>query len=268
MNIKKPFFSIITPIYNGKEYIPSYINSLKKQTFTDFEALIIDDGSNDGSINFFKILIKDDNRFKILKQKQRQKIKGPYLARNMGIEKAKGEYICFLDIDDYWKPNKLERQYYLIKQNRRIKLIFGSYIRSYKNKSVSKIRHPFLRTGLKNIMQYANVIPMLTTCIKREVIDEIRFKPINHEDYVFWLEVIHKLTDAEIKYDRKLTTIYNIHKKSLSSSKIKAIFWIWKIYRLRGYSKFKALGFIFIRFFIQIFIISNENISFLKDESY
>ena len=262
MNNKQPFFTIITPIYNGQEYVSTYINTLKKQTFTNWESLIIDDNSTDKSLELIFKNIKDDERFRIIKQDTKKLVKGPYLARNKGLENAKGKYICFLDIDDFWEPQKLQRHLCIINKNSKIKLIYGSYIRQKKNCKRKKIRHPILLKGLRNTMKYTNVIPMLTTCLKREVTKNVRFKAINHEDYVFWLEIIEKLNDEEINYDRDINATYAIHDKSISSSKIKAIIWTWKIYRLRGFSRIKSLKFMFIRFFIQIFIIISEIVIF------
>ena len=91
MNSRQPFFSIITPIYNGQEYISTYINTLKKQTFTNWESLVIDDNSSDNSLELLFENIKDDKRFRILKQDKKKSVKGPYLARNKGLENAKGK---------------------------------------------------------------------------------------------------------------------------------------------------------------------------------
>ena len=262
MNSKQPFFSIITPIYNGQEYIFNYINTLKKQTFTNWESIIIDDNSTDNTLNLILENTKDDERFIITTQDKKKLVKGPYLARNKGLKNAKGEYICFLDIDDFWQPDKLQRHVDIIKENSKIKLIYGSYIRQYKNSKRQKIRRPLLIKGLRNTMQYTNVIPMLTTCLKREIANNISFKAINHEDYIFWLEIIEKLNDEEIYNDRKINTIYLIHNHSISSSKLKVIIWTWKIYRSRGINRRRSLKLIFLRFFIQIIIMMRENFIF------
>ena len=262
MNSRQPFFSIITPIYNGQEYIFNYINTLKKQTFKNWESIIIDDKSTDNTFKLIFENINDDKRFIITTQDKKKLVKGPYLARNKGLKKAKGKYICFLDVDDFWEPEKLQRHFDIIKENLKIKLIYGSYIRQNKNSKRQKIRRPLLIKGLRNTMQYTNVIPMLTTCVKREVINNISFKAINHEDYIFWLDIIEKLNDDEIYYDRKINTIYLIHDHSISSSKIKMIMWTWKIYRSRGFSRVKSLKLILIRFFIQIIVIIRENFIF------
>lgn len=269
MKDNNPFFSVVTPVYNGGNYVSRYVDCLKNQSCINWESLIIDDNSNDNTIKLLEENIGNDKRFKIIKQEKSKSIKSPYLARNKGLEYAKGEYICFLDIDDYWKPGKLERHKKLIIKNPKIKLIFGSYLRQRGYKSKFKVRNPFLFTGLKNIMNYANVIPMLTTCLKKEIIKDTKFLPINHEDYFFWIEIIAKLLDDEILYDSAINSIYTINPDSISSSKIKASIWIWGIYRLRGFNKIKCLRFIFLRFLIQILITLKENTDFyLKTNHY
>ncbi|WP_273838841.1 glycosyltransferase family 2 protein [Providencia rettgeri] len=98
-----PEISIIIPVYNVENYIEKCINSVKSQSFTDFECLIIDDGSPDNSIPIAKTLIQDDTRFTIYQQKNIGL--GP--ARNTGLNYATGKYIVFIDSDDYIEKDYL-----------------------------------------------------------------------------------------------------------------------------------------------------------------
>ncbi len=97
-----PFFSIIIPLYNKELYIENTLKSVLNQSFTDFEILIINDGSTDNSEQ--KILNFNDNRIQYFSKKN----EGVSTARNLGIEKATSNYITFLDADDFWYPNFLE----------------------------------------------------------------------------------------------------------------------------------------------------------------
>ena len=92
--------SIIIPVYNCEKYIEKCINSIINQTYKDFEVIIVDDGSIDNSIEICNKLIKTDKRFKITRQTN----KGVSCARNLGLELAKGEYITFIDSDE-WVEN-------------------------------------------------------------------------------------------------------------------------------------------------------------------
>lgn len=96
--------SIIIPIYNTEKYLEKCLASVKSQTFYDFEALLIDDGCTDGSKEIINKYIKEDKRFKYLGGKH---IGFPY-SKNLGLDNAKGDYICFVDSDDYLEPNYLE----------------------------------------------------------------------------------------------------------------------------------------------------------------
>lgn len=97
-----PYFSIVIPVYNKEKFVVKTIESVLSQTFTDYEIIIVNDGSTDQSEA--KISVFKDNRIKYYSKKN----EGVALARNFGIEKATAEYICFLDADDYWYPTFLE----------------------------------------------------------------------------------------------------------------------------------------------------------------
>ena len=96
-----PFFSVIIPLYNKENLIEQTISGLLDQSFTDFEVIIVNDGSTDNSLEKINHLI--DNRFKIINQDN----KGASFARNIGIENSNGNYIALLDADDYWNTNHL-----------------------------------------------------------------------------------------------------------------------------------------------------------------
>lgn len=103
-----PFFSVVIPIYNVEKYIKTCLQSVLTQSFTDFEVLMIDDGSQDKSAQIYQHFIQLDRRFKVIKQQNR----GLSGARNTGIRHAKGLFIAFLDSDDIWHQDKLKAHYY------------------------------------------------------------------------------------------------------------------------------------------------------------
>lgn len=100
-----PFFSVIIPLYNKQDFIQNTISSVLNQSFSDFEIIIIDDGSTDESL--LKVLEFKNPKIFIYKTEN----KGVSNARNLGISLAKADYICFLDADDYWYPFFLEQMY-------------------------------------------------------------------------------------------------------------------------------------------------------------
>ena len=105
--------SIIVPCYNMEKKIKKCICSIKKQSYKNFEAILIDDGSKDKTKEIIKKNIKNDKRFKYVYKKNG----GVSSARNKGIEKAKGKYICFIDSDDYVEKNYLKELYKCLIEN-------------------------------------------------------------------------------------------------------------------------------------------------------
>lgn len=99
--------SIIIPVYNIEKYLSECLESILNQTFKDFEVICVNDGSTDSSLEILKSFAQKDSRFKIFSQKNQ----GAAIARNTGIKQAKGEYLQFLDSDDYFEPNMLEELY-------------------------------------------------------------------------------------------------------------------------------------------------------------
>ena len=98
-----PFFTIIIPTFNRSKKLKKAIQSVLNQTYKDFELLIVDDGSTDNTKNIIKGL--SDSRITYYWQKNSG---GPASPRNLGINKAKGDWVCLLDSDDLWYPTKLE----------------------------------------------------------------------------------------------------------------------------------------------------------------
>ena len=107
---RSPLVTVVTPAYNVAKYIGEAVDSVLRQTFRDFEYLVIDDGSEDNSVDIIKAHSGDDPRFRLVAGEHR----GLSAARNAGIQEARGEYIAFLDGDDRWHPKFLERQLQLI----------------------------------------------------------------------------------------------------------------------------------------------------------
>lgn len=116
-----PYFSIVIPVYNKASFVGKTLKSVLAQTFTDYEIIIVNDGSTDESEAIIQS-INDDRLHYFSKENE-----GVAVARNYGIEKAKGEIICFLDADDYWYPNFLETIKTAIEKNPK-QLVFACAI--------------------------------------------------------------------------------------------------------------------------------------------
>lgn len=124
-----PFFSVVIPTYNSEEYIEKTLKSVISQTYTQYEIVVSDDGSEDGTRDLVRSIFKQhpEINFKLLANNH----SGAGVARNKGIESAEGEWISFLDSDDRWFPEKLRKVSNYINRNKNIDLVFNNKI--YKN---------------------------------------------------------------------------------------------------------------------------------------
>ena len=110
----KALVSIITPAYNSAKFIAETIQSVQNQTYENWEMLIVDDGSTDKTEAIVLSFVNKDKRIQFHKLKQNS---GAGVARNTAIEKVNGNYIAFLDSDDLWKPEKLQKQLLFMEAN-------------------------------------------------------------------------------------------------------------------------------------------------------
>lgn len=221
--------SIIMPSYNSENEIVESINSVLNQTFDNWELLIIDDASTDNTINMIEPFLRD-NRIKLMVNK---KNKGVSYSRNLGIDKATGEFIAFLDSDDLWTSNKLERQIDFMNS----KNVFFSYTGvSYITSTDRKINYiynvPLVRSFSK--LKRNNTIATSSVIIKACILDNVRFISGDfHEDFLFWLMLLNETKVFAYGVNEPLL-IYRFSKKSKSSNKLKS-------YKMT-YHVFKKLG--------------------------
>ncbi len=182
--------SVIIPIYNSNDTIIRCVNSVINQTYPVHEIIIVDDGSKDNSvdlINGLKIARNISNLILI-----KQKNLGPSVARNAGISIATGEYIAFLDSDDWWLETKIERQLIVFSQNNDIGLVATKYsIEKPEINQIIKYREiSFNKLVLKNYFTTSTVM------IKKDLLGTILFnsKKKYSEDYELWLKIAYNTT--------------------------------------------------------------------------
>lgn len=221
------FFSVIIPLYNKVDYIENTIKSVLDQTFTDYEIIIINDGSTDNSVT--RVLEFNDSRIQLYNQKNQ----GVSVARNSGIEKSKGKLITFLDADDYWFPNHLETLFKLYNNFPNC----GIYCSRYKIKTISKQfvipHHNGIENSFSGIIEdyfYSNS-PFRTTwtsslAIPKEILLKFgSFTPgvTNGEDLELWTKIgIH----YSVAISNRITAVYNyntpnsLSKKSINTMKL------------------------------------------------
>lgn len=224
--MKNNLVSIITPMYNSERYIEYTIESVLKQTYTDWEMLIIDDCSTDKSADIAKSYAKKDSRIKYIRVKENR---GVSHARNIGLKEAEGQFIAFLDSDDIWNNKKLQKQVEFMKDNNYI-ITFTSYeLIGENNEKLDKVVRVPKEVDYNTLLK-GNVLGCLTVVVDRSKLDfEIKMTGVRHEDYVLWLAILKKgytaygINDVLASY-RKSST-------SLSGNKVKSAMWTWNIYR-------------------------------------
>jgi glycosyltransferase involved in cell wall biosynthesis len=123
--LDKPLVSIIIPLFNKLDWIPQTINSVVNQTYKNWECIIIDDGSTDGSFELVTSLTENyPGNWRIVRQSN----SGQSVARNRGIEISSGKYVALLDADDIWFAEKLSTQVKFLNAHRNVDLLFTSYV--------------------------------------------------------------------------------------------------------------------------------------------
>lgn len=247
------FVSIITPCYNAENYISQTIESVISQTYTDWEMLIIDDCSTDNSAKIVNEYCNKDSRIKYLKTPSPSG--SPSQPRNIGIEKASGEYIAFLDADDIWLPEKLQKQINFIKSYN-YKFIYSDY---EKINDVGIRRNRIIKMPVNvtfwDIIETCS-IPCLTVLISSDTIGTTRFKNIPKEDFAFWLEILKKGIKA---YNIGETlALYREQSQSRSANKFNMIRNQWYILR-----KVEGVKPIIATYFLIIYIF-NGLIKYIK----
>jgi len=192
MNVKNPFFSIIIPLYNKENFIKNTIKSVLVQDFTDFEVLIVNDGSTDNSLK--QVEKFSDLRIKIFNQENQ----GVSVARNFGIEQSKGKYICFLDADDYWYPHFLSQFYKYIELLPEQKVFTAAFEFEIQNKIIP-VAYSIKKTADYQIVDYFEAslrkLPILwtsTSVFHRSVFEksgvfDVRFR--SGQDSDLWIRV-------------------------------------------------------------------------------
>ena len=221
----KIFFTVIMPCYNEQKFIAQAVKSVLSQTFSDFELIIINDGSTDGSLSVIEHLAKQDRRIQVISNK---KNRGFSASRNKGLDLAKGRFVAFLDSDDWWPEEKLTIYAHTHKQGH--DLVFSSYdiFMQKTNKKIRRIKVPTSVTY--DDLKYLNDIPLSSATYNFEKIPHKRFKITElSEDWLFWLETIKDLNHP-IGIQTSLMC-YRRHDNNMSSNKLKMIKKAWDIFR-------------------------------------
>jgi len=223
--IEKEKISIIVPMYNAEKFIGKTIESVLAQTYQNWEMLIMNDVSTDNSLAIVSVYAKKDERIKIVNT---EKNVGVVKGRNFLIDLASGKYIAFLDADDYWHNEKLEKQIKFMKE-KNASISCTEYTRVKENEE--KINDVIIKEEISyNDMLKNNYLGCLTVIYDAKKIGKRYFKELEkNEDYVLWLEIVK---DVNTIYGLKENlAYYRVLDNSRSSNKVKTAKVRWEIYR-------------------------------------
>lgn len=213
-------FSIIMPAYNAESTLTHAIDSVLSQSDPNWELIVINDGSTDTTVDIGDRYAALDSRIQCINSSENR---GVAIARNVGIDVAKGDYIAFLDADDIWYPEKLEKQKPLLDQG------YGIVCSEYTvvdSKSRRRVLLPEGELDYERLLKF-NFIGNLTGVYSvRASGVKYNQSPIGHEDYEMWLNIAKNEKIAAVR--EPLAEKHNMD-TSLSSNKIKAAMWTWKI---------------------------------------
>jgi len=217
--MSNPFFSIIVPVYNVENYLKKCLDSIIQQVFDDYEVILIDDGSNDNSLQICEIYASLNKRFKVLTQKNT----GVSGARNKGIFNALGKYMWFVDADDYIEENALQKLGDCLKGKKIDMLGFSNYHFFEENNKINKnsinpttkILSPKVFFEQGNVFETTPWIMVIKTSLIKD--NDICFDTelVIYEDNLFMMNCLAKA--KLIKYMDDFLYYYLIRKDSLTS---------------------------------------------------
>jgi len=224
--MRNNLISIITPSYNASKFIAKCIDSVIAQTYQKWEMIIVDDCSPDNSNAIIEKYMQKESRIRLIKL---AKNSGAAVARNRAIQEAKGRYIAFLDSDDLWYQEKLEKQLRFM-QEHAIALSYTAYssIDESTGEVIREIAIPSQVDYTQLLKQ--NSIGCLTAMYDTHILGKVMMPIIRkRQDFALWLTIL-----KEVPYAYGLDEVlayYRVRGHSVSSNKIEASLYNWKLYR-------------------------------------
>lgn len=244
--------SVIIPTFNSEKYISDTIVSVQNQTYQNWEIILVDDASTDQTQTIITTFLTDKRiQFYPLKKNS-----GTGVTRNFGVSKAVGKYISFLDADDLWKPEKLEKQIDFLKKNN-LPFTFSFYdcIDEQGNLLNRRIEAP--RNLSYRQLFFCNYVGNLTGIYDVEYFRKISISNIRkRQDWMHWLTILKNIKTAKVVPES--LALYRIRDNSLSTFKTALIQYNFAVYRqFHGFnfivSCFCMIGFLFTQLVIKPF---------------
>ncbi|MGE0132674.1 MAG: glycosyltransferase family 2 protein [Blastocatellales bacterium] len=194
----KPKVSVVIPAYNAEKYLAETVRSVLDQTYGDYEVIVVDDGSSDGTLEVAKSF---QSRIQVFAKPNG----GPASARNLAIKNSRGDYIAFLDSDDLWMNDKLGQQVALLEENPAVGLVYGEALMFTQDDGEQKVGDKIGYTyepSFRSLL-FGDYIPNSTVVIRRACVNKVGLlnesrELIGVEDYEYWMRVARHFTMAGI----------------------------------------------------------------------
>ena len=226
--MKKPLVSIIMPTYNCEHYIAESIESVIKQSVQEWELLIVDDCSTDQTKEIVeKYQVDYPDKIYYFKLSHNS---GAAVARTLGIEKATGKYVAFLDSDDIWYPEKLEKQISFMEKSGSV---FSCTAYEQMNEDGVRLHVRFIppkETDYNKMLRLSDPIGNLTVVYNQEKLGKYTVPDIKkRNDFALWLKILHDAPVCDGLPD--VLAVYRVRKNSISSNKLQLAKYHWQLYR-------------------------------------
>ena len=210
--------SIVINCHNGEKYLENTIQSIKSQTYSKWEIIFYDNCSTDNSEKIFK-KFTNDQRFIY---KKSDKFRNLYDARNEALKSINGEYVCFLDTDDYWESDKLEKQINFLQNNKEFEVVYSNFYILKQSNGEKIIRYKNkLPSGLilkELLIDYK--VGFLTVCFRTQVLKNYKFN--NTYNIIGDYDLILQICKNKIKIGciQVPLATYRLHNRSLSNTRL------------------------------------------------
>ena len=224
--IKHPLVSIVITYFDKKEYINKTLNSIFSQSYKNYEIILVYDDESLYDLKFVNFLLSKFKKKKIVINKKNI---GVSKSRNKALKYCKGKYIAFIDADDLWKSNKLDKQIQFMEKNL-TSFSFTSYnIINVKDKLIKK-RHVRYDPTYAQLSK-KNIIGLSTVIINKKILNHIKFPDLKtQEDFAVWLSLLKK--GIELSHIPLVLSSWRLSKNSLSSNNLQKILDAFKLYYL------------------------------------
>ena len=229
--------SVIIPGYNCEHTIEQAVESVLQQTWTDYELILVDDGSTDSTGILLEQMKETDPQIHVL---HNQNNFGVSYSRNRGVDSAGADWIAFLDSDDLWKPEKLEKQI-KIQRERNADIVYTGYdYMDAEGNPIDSVFHVPQELTYEQLLKQ-NVMSCSGILLKKQLLQEYRMeKDEVHEDFLEWLRLLRSGAYA-IGIDEPLHTLRIAQKESKSGNKLKSAKMTYRTYQELGLSGLQIL---------------------------